>query len=267
MNHTTLLGGLIMQPMMTTILSMMLLLSGGAALIIMMAKFGGRHITNPKFAILVHRILGWIFVALYLTLAVIMVRRLDDYWEVAPARVAIHVSLSVALFLLLTIKLMIPRFFPGLLRYLFPLGLTTYLTAFVLVGITGGYFLFRLYQGIPYVSHSAASSSVMDNDLGRELFIQKCGTCHLLRDIATPRNAKDWEEIVNRMVHLAYPRISPASAAQILHYLQVSLTPTRPEEHDRISGSTKHCMACHNIRNQRASVGQKIVETGLEFTS
>ncbi|MDA8084927.1 MAG: hypothetical protein M0024_14815 [Nitrospiraceae bacterium] len=236
-----------MQPMTTTVLSLILLAAGGVALIIMMAQFGGRQIAHPQFAALLHRMLGWLFTALYLMLMVVMVRRLDDYWEVAPARIAIHVSLAVLLFLLLAIKVSVHRIFPGLAKHLLTFGIAVYLTAFVLVGITAGYFLLRLYQGVPYISHTASGSQVMDLNLGEELFINKCGTCHLIRDIATPRSPKEWEGVVNRMVRLASPRIIPAAATQILNYLVTKRNPVVPREDARLSAVQKYCAPCHAI--------------------
>jgi hypothetical protein len=84
---------------------------------------------------------GWSFVVLYVILLVVIVARIEQYWEASPARIEIHVTLAVALFFLLAIKVVIPRRFPGLSRYLFIFGVSAYLAGFVLVGITEGYYL------------------------------------------------------------------------------------------------------------------------------
>lgn len=216
-----------MGPLAATILSVLFLIAGGISLGIMMAKFGGTQFANPDRMARLHRILGWISVLLYLVLLVAMVKRIEQYWEVSPARIAIHVTLAVALFFLFAVKVSIPRYFPGLAKHLFLFGAGAYLTGFVLVGITAGFYLLQTARGVPYISHADLPASTRDPRLGLELVIAKCSTCHLLRDILAPRTPREWEEIVNRMVVRAIPRIRPGEASLILHYLTTGYAPRK----------------------------------------
>jgi hypothetical protein len=213
----------------------------------MMRKLGGKQFAHPEAASRIHRVTGWSFAILYMILLVVMVGRVDRYWEVSPARIAIHATLAVSLFALLAIKIAIPRLLPGLSRHLFFFGVTVYLVGFVLVGITAGYYLVQVLRGVPYISHSTLPVRMEDRRLGLELFITKCSVCHQLRDIMTPRMPKEWDKIVTRMVLLAEPRISPAEAGQILDYLQTTHVPKPSVGGTGTSPIGRYCSPCHTI--------------------
>jgi hypothetical protein len=236
-----------LSPPVTTILSLLFLLAGGISIVIMMRKLGGKQFTRPEIATRIHHVTGWSFAVLYLILLVVMVGRIERYWEAAPARIAIHVALAVSLFVLLTVKIAIPRLFPGLARHLFIFGVSAYLVGFVLVGITAGYYLLQYFRGVPYISHSTLRVKMEDRRLGLELFITRCSVCHQLRDIMTPRMPKEWEEIVTRMVMLAEPRITPAEAGQILDYLKATHVPKPSAAGPGTSLIGRYCSPCHAI--------------------
>ena len=236
-----------LSPPVTTILSLFFLFTGGVSLVIMMRNLGGKQFARPEFATRIHRFMGWSFVVLYLILLTVMVGRIERYWEESPARVAIHVTLAVSLFVLLAVKIAIPRLFPGLSRYLFIFGVSAYLVGFILVGITTGYYLLQVFRGVPYISHSTLSSKMEDPRLGLELFITKCSVCHQLRDIMAPRQPKEWEEIVTRMVMLAEPRIRPAEANQILGYLQATYVPKISPAGPKTTLIDRYCSPCHAL--------------------
>ena len=238
-----------LSPSITTTLSLFLLFAGGVSLVVMMRKLGGKQFARPELATRIHRVLGWSFTVLYLTLFVVMIGRIERYWEVAPARIAIHVALAVSLFVLLAVKLAIPRLLPALSRHLFVLGVSAYLVAFVLVGITAGYYLVQVFRGVPYISHTTLPGRMEDPRFGQELFITRCSVCHQLRDIMTPRKPREWEEIVTRMVGLAEPRISPAEAGQILDYLRAAYIPKPYTPGPAASLIVRSCSPCHAMED------------------
>ena len=84
-----------------------------------------------------------------------------------------------------------------------------------------------------------------DERLGKELFINKCSTCHALDKIMAPRSVGSWEEVINEMVILAEPRIKPDEAEQILHYLVVTHVPKPFVGSEAASLLEKHCLPCH----------------------
>lgn len=206
-----------MSPETSTLISTVFLILGGGAALSMMFRLG-RQAASPRLTFL-HRICGWTFALIYLWMVVEMLDRMEHYWEELSPLTTLHCTFAVLLFMLLVAKLLIPRFFPGFAKYLFPLGFSVFLTAFCLVGISGGFFLLRKVQRFPYISHADLSDSVLDVSLGRQLFITKCSTCHVLNEILDRRSATEWEQTVNRMMANASPRISPGEGRQILHFL------------------------------------------------
>ncbi len=231
-------------PVWSTTLSLLFLVLGGVALYTMLVVRGrGEKNGNPRALTRYHRWSGWLFILLFLFLFILMITRIEDYWEESSARIALHVTMAVALFFLLALKVLVARFFPKLMKHLFQLGATVYLLAFTLVWITAGYYLIWRYEEAPYLSHTELPEHMLDLQIGKQIFIQKCSTCHLLRNIMRPRSAESWEEVVNRMIKLAEPRITPGEGGQILHYLTATHT---PEARKQGSIPEKYCLPCHS---------------------
>lgn len=231
-----------LSPLWSTIISIVFLILGGIALYTMLAVQGRRQAPDYRRYATWHRVAGWLFVIFFLVMFVNMLQRVYDYWEESPALIALHVTLAVALVFLLALKVLIPRFYPKLLKNLFFLGATIYLLAFTLVWITAGYYLVRQYQGAPYILHAELPKHLLDVEMGKHLFINRCSTCHLLENIMRKRDVASWEEVVGRMIELAAPRIKPAEGVQILHYLIETHTPRTVEEGTILE---KHCLPCH----------------------
>ncbi|MBT1075836.1 hypothetical protein KJB29_11260 [Geobacter grbiciae] len=117
------------------------------------------------------------------------------------------------------LKLVIPRFFPGLLKHIVFIGFAVFLLAFTLVGISAGYYLALKIRKIPYISHNDLSNTELDSQRGKQFLIVKCATCHIVKDILSNNTPEEWERIVNRMVKLAAPQITPGEARQIIYFL------------------------------------------------
>jgi hypothetical protein len=206
-----------MSPELSTIISILFLLLGTAAVWTMMMKFGRQSTSRPL--LIIHRVAGWSFAVVFVLMTVVMTERMTRHWEPLSALNTVHGTLSVTLLLLLTLKLVIPRFFPGLLKHIFPIGFSTFLLAFTLVGVSAGYYLVLKIRKIPYISHNDLSNTELDAQRGKQFLIVKCATCHIVKDILTYNSAEGWERIVNRMVKLAAPQITPGEARQIIYFL------------------------------------------------
>jgi len=228
------------------ILSGIFLILGAIAVYIMMSVQGARAVSNPKLYLTIHRILGWLFVTLFVVMFVFMLQRIGNYWEESSPRINLHMTMAVSLVFLLLVKIMIPRFFPKLSKNLFFLGIGVYFISFTLVGITGGYYLIRKFESTPYISHAKFSPNMLDEKLGKELFIEKCSTCHILENIMRPRSPEAWEKVVNDMLLLAEPRITLDEGGQILHYLTMTHVPKSFEVPAEASLMAKHCLPCHD---------------------
>ena len=76
-----------MSPQLSSILATMMVVSGGAAVLIMLeltGKVQDNH--EKKFWVLAHRLLGYLFIALFGTILVIMVKKASGYSEEMSAR-------------------------------------------------------------------------------------------------------------------------------------------------------------------------------------
>ena len=235
-----------MNPLVSTILSILFLIVGGIAVAMMLSVQGRGKLQNPKLVIRIHKAMGWTYVVLFFVLFFFMLGRIGSYWEESSARIALHVALSVGLFFLLIVKVIIPRSFPRLGKHLFSLGIAAYFLGFVLVGITGGYYLLRVFRETPYISHTPITVHMQDLELGKELFITRCSTCHSLDKIMNFRSAENWTDVVNEMMKLAEPRIKPGEMEQILYYLSETHVPKPFEGPPEATLLDRHCLPCHD---------------------
>lgn len=240
-----------MNGFFTTLLSLLLLVVGGIASAIMIARIGSRPAAQPASPRLrqAHRILGWVYVALFLVLFTTMLYRVPEQWEDWPPQVATHVALALALFVILVLKVLAARL-PGLARHLFLLGAASYTVGFVLVWLTAGHYLTHAVRKTPYVSRTSLPTELRDPRLGMQLLFRRCSGCHILQLIMIPREARDWESIINRMVVYANSRIGADEAALILNY--VSTTFAAPVSSAAgVSLLERHCSPCHRLETYR----------------
>jgi len=237
-----------MNPLVSTVISGVFLFFGAVAVYTMMRKMGGKEVSKSEIYTKVHKIAGWAFVLLFITMFIFMIERVENYWEESSPRITLHISLALALLLLLVIKISIPRHFARLGKNLFLLGTGTYLLAFSLVMITGGYYIIRTIERTPYLTHADLPEHLLDKKVGKELVIDKCSTCHILDKIMQPRSAESWEIVVNEMVSLAEPRIRVNEGIQILHYLTLTHVPRHVQIPPDASPVEKHCLSCHDTK-------------------
>jgi hypothetical protein len=233
-------------PLLSTIVSVAFLVLGLIAVYTMLSIQGREKPSNPGLYRKLHKWAGWLFIVLFIVMFVAMIARMESYWEESSAKIAIHVALAIALLILLLIKTAVPRFFPRLGKYLFSLGITVYVIGFTLVWIAASYYLIGAYRETPYISHAKGDEHMYDIRIGKELFISKCAVCHDLEHIMAPRSVESWEVVVNEMVVLAEPRITPDDAKQILHYLVESHVPVPFEGPADATLIEQHCLPCHD---------------------
>ena len=238
-----------MHPSVSSIVSILFLLIGAVALYSMMTKLGSQQTSHPSLHSKLHKFAGWIFIVLFLVFFIVMLGRLRNYWEELPSRLTLHIVLALVLFLLLLVKVTIARFFPSLAKNLFLLGLGAYIAAFTLVGITGGYYLIRRFEHLPYIYHAELPEQMLDERLGKELFISKCSTCHMLKDVMKPRSKEAWEKVANEMFLLAEPRITADEIGQLLYYLTSTHVPKPFTGSEDASIVEKHCLPCHEAKD------------------
>ena len=119
-----------------------------------------------------------------------------------------------------------------------------FLFAFVTTAGPLAHYLVRMTLREPYVSHEGISTEP-DLELGKQLLIERCRTCHLLDRVMQPRPAEAWGTVVRAMTKLAWPRIRPDEAQQILHYLTTKRLPRGPVVGTGHTVLDAHCLICH----------------------
>ena len=233
-----------MNPLLSAILTSVLLLCGAAAAVVMLNRLGRPQGEPSPRQLILHRVFGWAFVAAFLVLIATMFVRFYAYWEEDSPRIVIHYTAAFALLVLLLLKIAIARRYPGFRTHLFALGVVVFLLAFLTAASALSHYLVRMTQRAPYISH-ASLSSAPDLELGKQLLIERCRTCHVLDTILRPRPAKAWENVVDAMAKLAWPRIRPDEARQILHYLITTRVPRDPSAGTGYEVLDEHCLPCH----------------------
>ena len=88
-------------------------------------------------ALLAHRVFGYVFLVIYIVLAFQMAPRLWTYQIEFPARTVVHITLGMAVGIVLIMKISIVRFFRRLDQSLVPqLGTFMLVSSVVLIGIS-----------------------------------------------------------------------------------------------------------------------------------
>ena len=195
-------------------------------------KFPFDHQQNkseaPPVLIRTHRILGIIYIAIYVFLMWQMVPRLWAYQIELPARTVIHLTLGISIGALLIVKLTIVRFFKHMEAKLVPfLGVALFICTFLLIALA---LPFSLREA--YLQNTALGGDAMTNERiarvreqlphtglenkqllarlatreglnnGRRILQVKCVQCHDLRTVlARPRTPESWQQTVARMAN------------------------------------------------------------------
>ena len=179
---------------------------------------------SPSPAILAHRVFGYIFLAIYIVLMVQMVPRLWTYQIEFPARTVVHLSLGMAVGVMLLLKISIVRFFRRLDQALVPmLGSGILISSVVLIGIsvpaafreaiaTAQLFTQenrdRVSQLLAQTDLDAAECGRLTTTAslreGQQILRRQCIECHDLRTVlARPRTPTNWRQTVSRMADRA----------------------------------------------------------------
>jgi len=211
----------------------------------------------PRSLMNLHRVFGWVFVAIYIVLMWDMVPRLWSYQIELPARTVIHLTLGIAVGAILIIKIMVVRFFKHMESTLAPLlGTSLLICTLLLTGLALPYAareaylrataqdgenfaqdrIDRVTRFLPMIGfedeaglEQLASSEGLA--AGRTVLTRSCTQCHDLRTILVkPREPADWHNTVVRMANRA-TALNPISESDQWHvtaYL-IAISPTLRE--------------------------------------
>lgn len=211
-----------------------------------------RKSAAPRWAMWLHRGLGYAFVMLYVLMMWRMVPRLWSYQIELPARTVAHLLLAVTIGFLLLVKISILRFFRHFEEWMPALGLgillcTTLLLALSIpVALREHSLAHGAPDGDPFGSASQARVARLlpeadlppDADLaslasedglraGRTVLLEQCTTCHDLKTVLDrPRPPSTWSAIVSRMAEKPslFGVIDDRDQARVTAYL-IAITP------------------------------------------
>jgi cytochrome c5 len=222
-----------MDPVTNTILGLSFFLIALASTLLMFHLWGYPfdHDTHtsaaPRGLVRLHRLLGYAYFAIYVTLMTQMVPRLWSYQVEFPARTVAHLMLGMAIGMILSIKIAIVRFFKHLESSTVPfLGILLLVSTTLLIGLSAPFALQEEFlsrsayggqsvfapdnlarvrdllelEGVGTPQQRALLAKPSTLRAGRQVLSKKCVQCHDLRTIlARPQPPQSWRRVVGRM--------------------------------------------------------------------
>ncbi len=206
----------------------------------------------PRWAMLLHRILGYLFTAIYVALMWHMLPRIWEYQVEFPARTTAHIILGFTVGFLLLIKISIVRFFRHFEEWMPALGTGIMLGTVILLGLSlpfifqeqalakaapgGSVFSTASRERVatllptaqlPATAPLAELSTTKALASGRRVLLGKCVKCHDLKTIlAKPRTPSGWWQTVERMAEkpALFTAMSDRELLEVTAYL-IAITP------------------------------------------
>jgi mono/diheme cytochrome c family protein len=177
----------------------------------------------------IHRLTGYAFLAIYVFLMAQMLPRIWHYQIELPPRTVMHLTLGLAIGIILIVKISIVRFFKHLEGTLVPaLGVTMVICTVLLVGLSVPFVFKEQYlsqqafgsvlskdnlerlktllprAGFPKEANVDKLASTHGLETGRRVLLSKCVQCHDLRTVLVkPKPPDVWLQTVNRMADRA----------------------------------------------------------------
>jgi len=243
-----------MSPQIASIFATLFLVMGAVTVFIMLEMTGrARDHTERSGWIRVHKIFGYLFLALFTIMLLIMIRKTAGFQEELTARAVIHVVLALLLLPLIIIKILLARRHPQLGSRLPILGVALFALAFALTGLTAGYYVLHR-SNLTYTTLSALDNDVLDLELGKAIMNKKCSKCHSLERVYRAfKSDESWVGTINKMALLDSPNITSFDVKQVLHYLREQQkvrqekTNIAPEENIGKALVSQKCSICHNL--------------------
>jgi mono/diheme cytochrome c family protein len=240
--------------MPTALLGIAFVILGLAAMFLMYHLWGypfdkaTRTSAAPRWAMYLHRVLGYVFVMIYVALMWKMVPRLWEYQVEFPARTVVHIVLGFTIGFLLLVKIAIMRFFRHFEEWMPYLGTAIMLGTIILMGLSIPIALHeqrlsehalsepnrvrvaQLLPGAELPKHAPEPGELSSEKAlrsGRRVLLEECIKCHDLKTIlAKPRSPAGWWQTVERMSDkpALFDPISEREMFDVTAYL-IAITP------------------------------------------
>ena len=227
--------------MLSIVLAYVALAAALTAVLAMLARLSGAAAGKGGAALLwVHRVAGYVFIAIMIFLFAGMLFKITEYGNVLSARVAWHGAAGFAVVAFLFLKWAVVRPFRGLMKFAPPLGMVAFGLAFLVINFGATIDLLgRLRQeaveeeeaGAEHLKAPHMRPGAPERDplrAARFVFAEKCGRCHhLRRSLAKPRAETAWQPLIERMRSYDRSWISDVDAEEIELYLVNDYGPGR----------------------------------------
>ena len=242
----------------------------------------------PRPLLILHRVLGYLYVAIYLYMMWQMVPRMWTYQVELPARTVVHLLLGMGIGATLFVKVAIVRLFKHMESVLVPfLGTMIFIGTLLLIGLAlptalrerflqrqaqeqrGNVFteerLERVRAYLPLaglddperVAFLATDEGLLE---GRAALRVKCVQCHDLRTIlARPRTPENWRQTIRRMAQRSTV-LNPVTEDEewaVAAYL-IAITPTLQETVEQLREQQQQA-------GEAASAARNAAESALEI--
>ncbi len=173
-----------------TIVAVLLLVVGFVATLIMFHLRGrGEKLRKPGRMRGAHKVFGFVFFILLLVLVFTGMRYVAWGRGEPSPRAILHVVLAAALFTVFFLKLLIVRFYRGLLGYVSTMGIIVFVLTALVFSTSAGYYLARrghIWNGgvdeaseLPGEAAELAEAAIMrEAELGAAVYEQYCAFCH-----------------------------------------------------------------------------------------
>ncbi|MCI5193649.1 MAG: hypothetical protein D3915_11075 [Candidatus Electrothrix sp. AU1_5] len=246
-----------MNPIITSITGLIATLTGACAMLLMLELRGNLHKESKvkQHLVTAHKVTGYIFIALFLVILVVMFSKAGAYQGEFSPRTILHISLALLIIPLLFFKILIIRRFKRFERKIPGIGLAIFMAVFLLNSMTAGYY-FLQWSRIGNLSLSQEDRAVLKEQKGQKLVVQKCQKCHTLERIFKAlKTEQGWTETVNRMVSFDATHITQEQGKQILDYLinqqtrreKLAATTLTAKEQIGKHVLEKKCSFCHGL--------------------
>jgi len=165
-----------------SILAMFFLLAAIIAVISMLSLMGKTEKkTSDKLLRKMHRVAGFVFTGLLLLISYFCLK----YWAMVgdqiSTRAVLHGVLSLALIIILILKLSIVQFYKQFLKFVPVMGIIVFVLSFVVFSTSAGFFFLRTLSAQAESSEISEPSQTLHQgnaEKGAALFKSKCLSCH-----------------------------------------------------------------------------------------
>jgi cytochrome c2 len=165
-----------------SILALIFLITGVIAVICMFSLMGK---TERKISATLlrrmHKGAGFVFAIMLLVISYFCIQYIVMVGDQLSVRAVMHSIFSLALFILLIIKISIVQFYKQFLRFVPTMGIIVFILAFVVFSTSGGYYFLRTLCAKDISEETATPPPVAlegNIERGASLFKKKCSGCH-----------------------------------------------------------------------------------------